>query len=269
MKKALEYFDSAFASMEDTKELYNYKKIFIDEVTERANEMTHSGIRDENVVSDLLIDEHPDIKQEFTDYLAEKSRKKKLRQNFIMRLSGSIFYSLLIIAGFAADLLIRDNGMSWLILTGGFAALGIYFCIYFVRKLPKLGSIFHPVSRLLLLLAFMLGAAAVFFTVLFKLNLVHSWVIFLISLILWGFADVFYSRFHHMRFTLFFGMLYIPIATALIFVILSATGVTAWRWGWIIILLGFAIDCAIVFIRLSKKDGNKEEVEDDSEWNEH
>ena len=61
MKDFIEYIESSCSGIADTPTLYRYKKKILDEITERANEITHSGLKDEAVLCDLIKDEYPDL----------------------------------------------------------------------------------------------------------------------------------------------------------------------------------------------------------------
>ncbi|MBR6005687.1 MAG: hypothetical protein IK063_05630 [Clostridia bacterium] len=55
MKTLLSFIDEAFRQIPETDRSYKYKMQLVSEVTERANELTHRGIKDEKVIEDLII----------------------------------------------------------------------------------------------------------------------------------------------------------------------------------------------------------------------
>ena len=65
MKDFIEYIESSCSGIADTPTLYRYKKKILDEITERANEITHSGLKDEAVLCDLIKDEYPDLQEPY------------------------------------------------------------------------------------------------------------------------------------------------------------------------------------------------------------
>ena len=61
MKDFIEYIETSCAKLPDNHITYLYKKQILDEMTDRANEVTHSGLKDEKVLADLMADEYPNL----------------------------------------------------------------------------------------------------------------------------------------------------------------------------------------------------------------
>ena len=56
MRDFIEYIETSCAKLPDNHLTYLYKKHILDEMTDRANEVTHSGLKDEKVLADLMTD---------------------------------------------------------------------------------------------------------------------------------------------------------------------------------------------------------------------
>ena len=72
MKNFIEYIETSCADLKDNHMTYLYKKKILDEMTERANEITHAGLKDEKVLADLIADEYPDLKGNFAKFEKEE-----------------------------------------------------------------------------------------------------------------------------------------------------------------------------------------------------
>jgi hypothetical protein len=60
---------------------------------------------------------------------------------------------------------------------------------------------------------------------------------------------------------------YIPLAAAILYVILAIAGIVTWQTGWLIIPVALIIDAVIIAVRLLIGKKENEEVEEDSVWN--
>lgn len=71
MEKFIDYIESQMSGVPDGPFLYKFKRKTLDEMNGRASEVEARGLRDKNVIDDLIISEHPDLKSDY----------KKLRSN--------------------------------------------------------------------------------------------------------------------------------------------------------------------------------------------
>lgn len=250
MKKTLAYFDDAFKKLPDSKTAYRFKKEFIDEITDRANELTHRGIKDENVISDIIIGEHPDIIADFNSRIAAEKKKKRQKNSALLITVGVILYSLLVVVAFLLCLFVFRVENSWLVIQGGFTVLLIALGVFAIERLSRKQSVFHPVSRLILGICVMLSAFFVFMLLRFAAGAPHEWLAFLGGVIAMMAADVIYAVITGQRTAIIFALLYIPAVFALMYVILCTAGALSWHPGWLLILLGVVVDAAVIFARL-------------------
>ena len=211
MKTVLSFIDEAFRQMPETDRAYKFKMQLVSEVTERANELTHRGIKDEKVIEDLIISEHPDIKGEFENVLREEKHAKRRRRFVALNTLGTIAFCLVSLIAFFIHLFKVDNGLSWIILVAAATVISIYYtflgCLRFIKKRE---IIFHITTRLHLAFSVMLVFALAFFVMLFKFNIIHSWVMFLAGAIAVLACDSLFAHFSHRRFAVFMYLAYIP-----------------------------------------------------------
>ena len=61
MKNFIDYIETSCADLGSSQSAYRYKKKVLDEMTERANEITRTGLKDEKVLCDIITEEYPDL----------------------------------------------------------------------------------------------------------------------------------------------------------------------------------------------------------------
>ncbi|MBR6005688.1 MAG: hypothetical protein IK063_05635 [Clostridia bacterium] len=161
-----------------------------------------------------------------------------------------------------------DNGLSWIILVAGASVVSVYYTFVGCRRfIKKREVIFHITTRLQLAFTVMLVFALAFFVMLFRFNIIHSWVMFLAGAIAVLVCDGLFAHFSRQRFAVFMYLAYIPLASAILYVILAVTGVLSWQTGWLLIPLALIADAIIIAIRLMIGKKDNDEVEEDSVWN--
>ena len=268
MKTVLSFIDEAFSQIPETDRSYKFKMQLVSEVTERANELTHRGIKDEKVIEDLIISEHPDIKGEFENVLREEKRAKRRKHFVALNALGTIIFCLVVLIAFFAHLFRVNNGLSWIILFAGVSVVSAYYTFIACNRFRKKRDIlFHITTRLQLAFSVMLVFTLAFFIMLFKFNIIHSWVMFLAGAAAVLVCDALFAHFSHQRFAVFMYLAYIPLGAALLYVILAVTGAVSWQAGWLLIPLALVADAVIIAIRLIIGKKENDEVEEDSVWN--
>ncbi len=110
MKELMEYINNSLNSLPEDKYLYAFKKKLVSEITERANEITHTGISDDKVIYDIITGEHPNIEKEFKDYKGEFEKKRKKKAAFRKTILGSAGYFLAVLIIF---LVVSFMGQGW------------------------------------------------------------------------------------------------------------------------------------------------------------
>ena len=61
MERFIDYIESSCSGLGKSHSAYRYKKKVLDEMTERANEITRTGLKDEKVLCDIITEEYPDL----------------------------------------------------------------------------------------------------------------------------------------------------------------------------------------------------------------
>ncbi len=270
MKKLMDYIDTAFSDLPDNKQVYKFRRKLIESVTDRANELSHAGLTDENVIDDLIISEHSDIKAEYEQIEAEITAHKRKKNAVKLRIAGSLFYFIAVAVIFLAlGFITKDWSKVWIFPVNGFLIYVAYMSISAVISLSSKRSLFHPISRILLAVSVFSFTFAIFLISLALFHRPHSWLIFIYGVLAFFIADGIYAEIATERFAIYFHLLYIVPSAAMLYIILSVHRVIHWHPGWIMIPASILIVVLVIIIRLiiHSKD-NSEEMEDDSEWNE-
>lgn len=246
MKDFIDYIEDSCADIPDGKMLYSYKKKLFDEITERANEIIHSGLTDRAVLCDLIRDEYPDIKRGYEAFA--EAENKKTRSKFMRKLNfigSALFLLILFGAYFAVSFTMRCWSVSWLIIVGGISALTVYLLSFAIKKLCRMRRIFQLLARVLTAVCIMLVAVFAFLFCLMLLPVAHSWTIVLAGVILAFAAGAVFAAVTKQKLAIINYFLYIPASAALLYVILAAYNIVSWNYGWLIIIGAVAADIAI------------------------
>ena len=157
MNSFVDYIEESCAGLRDDKILYNYKRMLYDEITERANQITASGLKDEKVLGDLIRDEYPNIKENYKSYYDAKTKKLREKRRIKLTAIGSVFtFIIMFIAYFGVSFSTHRWSNSWLIIVGGIFGLIILWLSFAIKKLCTMKKIFHPVARILTAICIMM-----------------------------------------------------------------------------------------------------------------
>lgn len=249
MKSFIDYIETSCAKLPDNHVTYLYKKQILDEMTDRANEVTHSGLKDEKVLADLMADEYPDLEGNYKAW-AKAYKKKKLAKTMrlIMGVGGVIFFILMFITYFEVSKATGDWRRSWLIIVGGIFAMIIFYTSFGIKRICKMRRIFHPIARILLAGCVMLFTV---FTFLFWLMMVPElivWPILMVGIILALISDIAFAFATKQKFRTVTAMVYMPAIFTMLYIILSAYNIIGWLTGWPIILLGLVVDLVAILL---------------------
>lgn len=239
MKDFIDYIENSCKGLPDSPTLYRYKKKMLDLATERANEITHSGLSDDKVLLDLIKDEFPDIKDGFSAFAEEEkatNRAKLMRK--LIAIGSTAFVLLLFIVYFAVSFSAGRWDITWLMIVGGFSALIIYLLSFAIKRLCKMKKIFQPIARLLTALCIMLATVFAFLFCLMVVPMSKPWTIVLGGVIGLFIADGVFAAVTKQKLAFINYFLYIPASAALLYVILGAYEVVPWSPGWIIVIGG-------------------------------
>ena len=246
MRNFIEYIEDSCKNITDTQIAYKYKKNLLDEMTERANEMTHAGIRDEKVLADLIATEYPDIEKNY--YIYEKAEKKKARAKLlrtIFTVGGVLFFIAIFVAYFSVSNATKDWGKTWLIIVGGLFSMIIFYTSFLIKRLYHWHSFLHPVARILIAGCVMLASVFSFLFVLMMFDPGISWIIIILGIMATLIADLIFAFVAKQKFRTIFLFAYMPIIATMLYIVLAGAKVVTWVAGWPIIFLGLAVDLII------------------------
>ena len=270
MKDFIDYIEESCAGIEDGAVLYKFKRELLAEMTDRANEITHSGLKDEQVLCDLIKDEYPDICGDYNKYALKEKRKRraKLKRRLIAICSSAAAVALLT-AFIVISVITRRWDVTWLIPVGGLFLGIIYFTHFVIRKLFKMRRLFHPIARILTAGCVMLFTTFAFLFCLVMTSMPNSWAIFPMGVILMLVIDAILAHFTHQRLAVINYIIYIPFIAALLYVVLGAYYIVPWSPGWLIVVLGVPVDMIVMIATIihNSKYIYRQEVED--VWNEN
>lgn len=257
MEKLNNYIDKAFENIKSTKYSDKFKNKLLYDFTERSNELTHAGLKDDNVIFDIIAGEHPDIRKEYSEYVSQLKKKKRSRYNRTISILCVVVYLLLtVVAYLSLSFTTEKWNITWIIPVSMILVLFIYFSACMIKKLSKQKSLFHPISRILLAIDTYAVCTMVFLVLNFLVGYSKSWIVFVINVVVMQLADILYSVLSHQRFALIYILAYLVPISAITYVSLSLLNVTQWKSGWLIIVAGIIIDLFIIIFRLMTSQNN-------------
>ncbi len=242
----IDYIENSCKNIEDNHISYIFKKKLLDEMTQRANEITSAGLRDEKVIADLLADEFPDIEKQYRVF--EKAEKKKSRGKFwriVLALGGVLYFFGIFATYFFVSGTTGEWGKSWLIIVGGIFSMIIFYVSFLIKKLYHWHRFLHPLARVLLAGCVMLASVFTFLFVLMMFDPGISWIIVILGIMAMLIADLIFAFVTKQKFRTISLFAYMPVLATMLYIVLAGSGVITWLAGWPIIFVGFAVDAII------------------------
>lgn len=243
MKDFIEYIETSCAGLPDNHITYLFKKQILDEMTDRANEMTHAGLRDEKVLADLMADEYPDLPAQYKVWSKEYKKKKLAKTlRLVMGIGGVIFFIAMFIAYFEVSKATGAWDKTWLIIVGGIFAMIIFYISFLIKRICRMRRLFHPIARILLAGCVMLFTVFMFLFWLMMIPELTFWPILMAGIILMLLADIAFAFATKQKFRTVTAFVYMPVISTMLYIILAAYNVIGWVTGWPVILLGLLAD---------------------------
>ena len=262
MKDFIEYIETSCAKLPDNHLTYLYKKHILDEMTDRANEVTHAGLKDEKVLADLMADEYPNLAGKYPVWAKEyKKEQHSKKMRLIYGVGGVLVFFISLILFFV----VGENGTftyygynddvlglhtvsayrnAWLIILGAIFGI-IIFCLGFgIKRICKMRRVFHPIARAMIVLCVMIIMVFAFLCALMlSTNPLETkmWPIVIAGIILALVADIVFAFATKQKFRTITTMIYMPIISTMVFVILNAYGLVG-SLGWLVIISGLIVD---------------------------
>ncbi len=244
MQIIIDYIEKSCSGLKDNQVTYCYKKKLLDEMSERAGEMIHAGLKDEKVLIDLIADEFGDIKSGYDKFL--KERKKQQRGKFMkvaFPVGGLLFLIMIFITYFAVSSLTSAWDKTWLIIVGGIFAMIIFYFSFAINKLCQMRRVFHPIARVLIVGCVMLFMV---FAFLFQLMMLPDeftvWPTLPAGVAMALVADLIFAYTTKQKFRTISFFVYMPAIATMFYIILAAYGVVSWIAGWPVIFIGLVVD---------------------------
>lgn len=243
MKDFIEYIETSCAKLPNNHITYLFKKQILDEMTDRANEMTHAGLKDEKVLADLMADEYPDLPAQYKVWSKEYKKKKLAKTlRLVMGIGGVIFFIAMFVAYFEVSKATGAWDKTWLIIVGGIFAMIIFYTSFLIKRICRKRRVFHPIARILLAMCVMLFSVFAFLFVLVMFDLPATWPLIMAGIILVFLADIVFAFATKQKFRTVSTFVYMPAISTMLYIILAAYGVIGWITGWPVILLGLLVD---------------------------
>lgn len=265
------YIDGSLSDASNYKFINEFKSHITEEIAERVNEIEYAGLKDEKVINDLIISEYKDFHKNyhnFEEYTVKKIKKKKSKKRHII---GTIIYIPLVVLFYAISSFYTQNWViSWVFIVNSFLMLFAYYGIVAVSVLSKAEKIFNPLSRVILAGTIFLFATAIFLMLLILFEVPHSWLVFIVAVIVMMIADSIYIHRIKDRFAVFFQLIYVVPVASMLYVILFVLGVIPPHPGWIMIPASLIFDIIGIGVQLMRyKNIRLKEMEADAEWEEN
>lgn len=246
LKNFIEYIEESCKNIKDSHIAYKYKRKLLDEMTDRANEITGTGLRDEKVIADLIADEYPDLEENF--YIYEKEEKKKARASLLRKIfaiGGVLFFVGIFVAYFSISKSTGAWDKTWLIIVGGIFSMIIFYTSFLIKRLCHWHRFLHPIARALIAGCIMLVAIFTFLFTLMMFNPGFSWVFVILGVLVSFVADLIFAFTTKQKFRTISLFVYIPAIFTMLYIILAGIGVISWLAGWPLIFVGLALDLII------------------------
>lgn len=270
MQSFIDYIESTFQGTADDGTLYRYKRQLLESMTERANEVTHAGLTNPQVLNDLIISEYPDLIGGYQKF--RKADRKKRRNKWMTRfmIFGTVAVSLILVISFLAIGFLTDVwSPTWLIVADGFLLWAVFLLSEGVHRITELRRLFHPIARVMLALAVMCGTTSVFLFALSALHFSKAWVIFPLGVICIYVADLAYAAYTKQKLRIINYLIYIVAASPMVYVFLGGLHIIPWSPGWLIVPLAVLVDVLIIICVAANNSKYKYKPEVEAGWNEN
>ena len=191
MKNFIDYIEDSCRGLGGSQSAYRYKKMLLDQMNQRAAAVAKAGLKDENVMRDLIKDEYPDPEKGFKGW-EKRNRKVKFMKKG-MPIGALVSLLLVFIAYFSVSAMTSAWGKTWLIIVGGIFAMIIFGLSVAASEICRMRRIFHPIARLLIVGNTVLVAVFIFLFLLMMIPEMTVWPILPAGVILALIADLIFA----------------------------------------------------------------------------
>lgn len=266
-EKYIDYIDKSLPDISGDSILFQFKRKILDEMTALDSTVEARGLKDEKVREDLIISEYQDLQGKYNVFFSEKTEQKRTKRNLIANIIGSVIYILLLLVAFLGiSFITREWESTWVIMVDGILFWIDYLLLLGVAKISSMRRSYHIFARLLLGIAVITCAVAVFLICMAVLHMPYSWLIIIAGIAAIFVADGIYISATNQKLAVIFYLAYIPAIAAMLYIILGALGIIPWAPGWAMIPLSLLIDAAIIAALVMRNKKIAREVA--KHWNE-
>lgn len=114
-----DYAEKELKKLPNTKSAYLYKQEIIARMTARSNELIESGLSDNKVINELIINEFSDIEKEYYERLKKKKKNEKAKNKGSVVALGIIGYILVLVGAFLGIGFATGDWSKWIIIVVG------------------------------------------------------------------------------------------------------------------------------------------------------
>ena len=114
-----DYAEKELKKLPNTKSAYLYKQEIIARMTARSNELVESGLSDNKVINELIINEFSDIEKEYYERLKKKKKNEKAKNKGSVVALGIIGYILVLVGAFLGIGFATGDWSKWIIIVVG------------------------------------------------------------------------------------------------------------------------------------------------------
>lgn len=269
MSDFIDYIESAFSGEKDDGTLYRFKRQLLEKMNERANEITHTGLKDEKVLYDLVTGEFSDLKKDYSDFcVKDKLKKRDSLLNKIM-IIGTPTVALLSVAIFLTIGFITDLwSPAWVVIPDMVLLWTVFLLSEGINRITRLRRLFHPIARVMLALAVMCVTVPIFLILLSVFQLDKAWTFVPFGVICIYIADAVYAFVTKQKLRIINYLIYIPAAAPMVYVILGGLEIVPWDPGWLIVIFAVIADFIIVAAKAVSNLRYQYRPEVDAAWSE-
>lgn len=244
----IDYVNSSLSDIEDSKSLQLFKQRIIAEMTKRSADLIEKGVKDEQVVTNIIIGEYPDLKARYLQEIAtkENNRKKKVKNTKVGFLSVAGYVLALVFVYLSVSFLTTAWHETWLILVGGLLAPMGLLMISSAFKSRKGGI----VQRAGIFFGVMLIVTVLFLFMIIVLGISKSWILFLLGIVAAMVVDAGYATACKEKVSYGTYILYLPAVATLVYVIGGIAKFIPWHPGWMLILAAVIADIFILIYKV-------------------
>ena len=246
-EKFIEYTESSLRSIPYDDILYSFERQIADSAAATERRVRKAGLYDENIIFDLLVSEHSDLPEKYTEFRRTELKRRRERRMHMLFIKGTPVYYLAVIAVYLLiSFMTHAWDRTWLAIitavTVWYDTVGGWFVCEFAAKRRA----FHVISRVILALGVMLTSVCVYLHFQMLAPFENCWVIVTGGVILMYGADAVFSAVTKQRVRIINYLIYIPAASPMLYVVLCGIRVLQWNTGWLIIIAALAADVLIV-----------------------